>query len=586
MSPVKYSLLGLSFLGLSLQNQIVIGAQKSTRPNVILLLADDQGYGDIACNGNPYLKTPNLDKLHNESFRLADFHVAPMCSPSRGQLLTGVDCLRNACMATCAGRSAVREEIPMAGEIFANAGYQTGIFGKWHLGYNWPQRPMDRGFQEAVYFNGFGLTGMGHHWNSDYYDPFYYHNGELKQAKGYCNDFWFSEAKRWMKECKASENPFFCYLPTNMAHFPEWIDSSYTAPYKTSGAAGFYGMISNLDENVGKLDQFLVENGMLENTIFIYLSDNGTVHQNVFNAGMTGGKCARTEGGHRVPCFIRWPEGKLAIPYEINTPTQVQDILPTLLELCDIPKPSNAKFDGVSLVNPLKGRELGDRMFVVQYYQLDLKKYDAAIIWNNWRLLPSSGDKLYDIKTDLAQKNNVASAHPDVVKNMKLFYEQWWLGIEPRINEYVNTHIGSSHQSEVVLCSSDWEEVRADGNASARQPKPVFAHGGIWNIMVDQPGNYNIEIRRWPREADAPIVAGLPAFIPRFGTPEPEGMALPIAKAHLTIQNIEKSSVVLQTNKSVIFNLTLGKGKTKLHSWFSDKNDKPLCGVFYAYIKK
>lgn len=494
---------------------------KTARPNVILILADDQGYGDLACHDNPFLKTPNLDNLHDVSLRFTDFHVAPMCSPTRGQLLTGVDCLRNACMATCAGRSTVREEFPMAGEIFANAGYQTGIFGKWHLGYNWPQRPMDRGFQEAICFYGFGLTGMGHHWNSDYYDPFYYHNGELNQAKGYCNDFWFSEAKRWIKDCKASGKPFFCYLPTNMAHFPEWIDSTYTAQYKSSGAADFYGMITNLDENTGKMDQFLKYNGLQENTILIYLSDNGTVHSNIYNAGMTGGKCTRTEGGHRVPCFIRWTNGKLSTPGDINTPTQVRDILPTLLDLCGIQKPANAKFDGVSLANLMHGGKLDDRMSVIQYYQNDLKKNDAAIVWNNWRFLPMFGDKLYDISIDIAQKNDVSSAHPEVVKKMKAFYEQWWSGVEPCLYDYVCNHIGSIHQAEVALCSSDWQEVHADGNGSARQPKPVYADGGIWNIMVDQPGNYTIELRRWPREADAAIEAGLPEFVPKFGKPEP-----------------------------------------------------------------
>jgi len=586
MNTDKLGFISLSLFTLGLPNLNSVSAEKNKQPNVILILADDQGYGDMACTGNPFLKTPNLDNLHDESIRFTDFHVAPMSSPTRGQLLTGVDCLRNGCMATCAGRSTVREEYPMAGEIFKEAGYQTGIFGKWHLGYNWPQRPMDRGFQEAIYFYGFGLTGMGHHWNSDYYDPFYYHNGELNQAKGYCNDFWFSEAKRWINECKDSGKPFFCYLPTNIAHFPEWIDSTYTAQYKLSGAAGFYGMISNLDENVGKLDRFLKDNGLQENTILIYLSDNGTVHPKVYNAGMTGGKCTRTEGGHRVPFFIRWPDGKFSLPGDINTPTQVQDLLPTLLDLCGVSKPANAKFDGVSLANLIRGNKLDDRMFVVQYYQNDLKKNDAAIIWNSWRLLPMFGDELYDITNDPAQKKNISLSHPDIVKKMKVFYEQWWSGVEPRLNDYVCNHIGSSHQAEVAICASDWQEVRADGNGSARQPKPIYSEGGIWNIMVDRPGNYSIEIRRWPREANAGITSGLPAFFPKFGKPEPEGVVLPIANAHLSINNIKRSSAIMPDDKSVTFKVTLSKGKTQLHSWFSDNNDKPVCGVFYAYIKK
>ena len=558
--------------------------QQEQHPNVIIVLADDQGYGDLACHGNPYLKTPNLDKIHNESIRLTDFHVAPMSSPTRGQLLTGVDCLRNGCMATCAGRNIVRDEFPMAGEFFASAGYATGLFGKWHVGYNWPHRPIDRGFQEAVYFDGFGLTGMGHHWNSDYYDPYYYHNEELKQAKGYCNDFWFSEAMKWMKASEKTGKPFFCYLPTNLAHFPEWIDSSWSLPYKGLKAANFYGMIANIDANMGKLDSFLKATKLFDNTILIYLTDNGTVHKEEYNAGMNGGKCARTDGGHRVPCFIRWPNGSILKSADIQTPAQVQDILPTLLDLCNIK--SDARFDGISLASLLKGETAADRMFVVQYYQMNVVKNDAAVIWNQWRFLPMYGDQLYDIKTDPGQKTDISKDHPDIVAKMKAFYEQWWRGVEPRINDFVATHIGSEKQKEVKLCSSCWMNVRADGNASARQPKKEFADGGAWQLEVDQEGTYTIEVRRWPREADASLAAGVPAFIPRFGTPEEEGKALPIAKVHITIGTIDTCIAVTGSEKAVVCDLKLGNGKTVLRSWFSDAQDKAISGVFYAYIRK
>ena len=560
--------------------------RENVRPNVIIVLTDDQGYGDLSCHGNPYVKTPHLDKLHDESIRFTDFHVAPMCAPTRGQLLTGVDCLRNACMATCLGRSAVREEYPMMGEFFEASGYGTGLFGKWHVGYNWPNRPMDRGFQESVYFEGFGLTGMGHHWNSDYYDPYYYHNGELKQAKGYCDDFWFDEAMKWMRDKSQMNSPFFCYLATNLPHFPEWIDSIQSVPYESSGAADFYAMISNVDKNMGRLDQFLKDNGLFENTILIYLTDNGTVHKEVFNAGMTGGKCTRTEGGHRVPCFVRWPGGKLADPHDIETPAQVQDILPTLIDICGLKKPANAQFDGISLSPLLHGKTIPDRIFAIQYYQNSIEKYDAAIVWNQWRLLPLNGDKLYDIRTDLAQKTNIASQHPEVVEKMKSFYEGWWQEVEPLIDDFVPTPVGSPHQEEVKLCSSSWQNVRADSNGSARRPGKAHIKGGPWILRVEESGNYTIEFCRWPREANTALSEGLPPFVPRFGKPEPEGVALPIEKIHIVTGGRDTCITVTGSERSVICKLPFKQGRTTLQAWFSDKNDKPLCGAFYAYMRK
>ncbi len=560
-------------------------AQTKQQPNVIIILADDLGYGDHSCYGNPYLKTPNIDKLHDESIRFTDFHVAPMSSPTRGQLLTGVDCLRNGCMATSEARSTIREEYPLMSEMFLSAGYSTGMFGKWHVGSNWPHRPMDRGFETAIYFQGYGLTDLEHYWNCDYYDPYYFKNGELKKGKGYCNDIWFNEAMNWMQECQKSKKPFFCYLPSNMAHHPEWIDSAWSAPYKGTEAADFYGMIANLDMNMGRLDSFLHKSGLYENTIFVYLTDNGSVHPKVYNAGMTGGKCATTEGGHRVPLFIRWPKGKF-IPVDISTASEVQDVLPTLLDLCKIKSPSNIHFDGVSVTPLMHGKNIADRMFVVQYYHHDVKKYDVAVIWNNWRYMPLYRDELYDIKTDPGQKNNIAANHADVVAKMKAYYEQWWSGVEPRINDFVCTHIGSEKQKEVLITSVNWVNIRADGRETVRQPKPALDKGGILNVMVESAGTYVFELRRWPREADAALNAGLPAFVPRFGKPESEGKSFPIVKTKMIIDGVEKTIDSPGTDKAVIVNLDLKKGKSTLQAWFCDANGNALCGSFYVYVKQ
>src|SRR5262245_22774168 len=201
-----------------------VAQAQTARPNVIIIVSDDQGYGDFSAHGNPVLKTPNLDKLRSEGVRFSDFHVAPMCTPTRGQLMTGQDALRNGATSVSAGRSFVRRGTPTMAEIFAAGGYRTAMFGKWHLGDSYPNLPHQRGFQEAVYHLGWGITSMADPWQNDYFDGRFFHNGELKQYQGYCTDVWFDLGLAWLKERQAKKDgPFFLYLPTNAPHGPHWV---------------------------------------------------------------------------------------------------------------------------------------------------------------------------------------------------------------------------------------------------------------------------------------------------------------------------------------------------------------------------
>lgn len=555
------------------------------QPNVIVILTDDQGYGDMSCHGHPVVKTPHMDRLHDESVRLDDFHVAPMCAPTRGALMTGVDALRSGCTATCLGRSVPRDGHPMIAEAFRDGGYHTGIFGKWHLGYNRPHLPMDRGFETALYFLGFGLTGMGHHWASDYFDPHVYRNGVLEQASGYCNDIWFDEAMSWI-DAQDDGRPFFCYLPTNLPHFPEWVDESYSNAYGDHDARDFYGMIANIDENLGRLDAFLEKRDLKSNTILIFLGDNGSVHTEVYNAGMTGGKCTRTEGGHRVHCFIRWPDGDLISSGPIETPTQVQDLFPTLVDLCDLPSPGADAFDGVSLAGLLRGEAMDDRTLVVQYCQKAIEKWDAAVIRDRWRLL--EGRKLYDVRSDLAQAHDVAEDHPDVVGALRDHYERWWREIEPTLDDFQPTHIDPELQRTVTLTSSDWEDVRADAQANARlatcRPVDGDAVSGHWHLLVKKDGDYDVALRRYPREADVALGDTMPAFVPRFGKPEPEGVALSIAQAALTLNGSEQVQDVSVSDHDVHFKVRLDEGRSTLLGRFLDGEGQDVCGAYFCYI--
>ncbi|MBI3854861.1 MAG: arylsulfatase, partial [Planctomycetes bacterium] len=344
-----------------------VPAAAPRRPNVIIVLTDDQGYGDLGCHGNPVLKTPNLDRLHAESIRLSDFHAAPMCTPTRGQLLTGLDCLANGAMNVSSGRTLLRRELLTMANHFASGGYRTGVFGKWHLGENYPYRPQDRGFQEALYYPSSHISSAPDYWNNCYFDDTYRRNGRLEKVKGYCTDVFFGEAMAWMKGCASRKQPFLAYVPLAAAHGPLFVPQKYRDLYpdQPRNVASFFGMIANIDENMAKLEGMLRETGLREDTILLFMTDNGgTNGVSVYNAGMRGKKIDLYDGGHRVPCFIRWPAGGLRPPGDIADLTVVQDILPTLLDLCGV-KANLAGASGVSLAPLLRGEpmmKLADRM--------------------------------------------------------------------------------------------------------------------------------------------------------------------------------------------------------------------------------
>lgn len=556
---------------------------QTSRPNVIIVLSDDQGYGDLSCHGNPELKTPNLDRLHAESVRLTDFHVAPMCTPTRGQLMTAMDALRNGASSVTAGRSFIRRGIPTMPEIFAANGYRTALFGKWHLGDSWPYLPNQRGFQEAVYHMGWGIQSIADYWLNDNFDDWYRHNGALKQYKGYCTDIWFDLAMDWMKHRQQRQEPFFLYLPTNAPHGPTWVSEKYSRPYQGKGPAEFFGMIANLDENFGRLEAFLRETGLRDNTIVIFFNDNGgTRGVNLFNAGMRGRKTQYYEGGHRAACFVRWPRGKLRAPGDVHAPAQVQDILPTLAELLNLTLPKAAKFDGVSLAGLLRGASnaLSERMLVVQYGQ-NPAKWDSAVIWNKWRLV--KGEELYDLTNDPGQQNNVAAQHADVLGKMRAHYEKWWAGVEPLLNDFSPISIGSDHENPVTLTSVDWANVYCDNVTDLRAG---VNRNGPWHLQVEKSGIYEISLRRWPKEADSPIASAVPEF-KEEDRQIAAGRALPVVKARLKVGSFDESRPVTPQDKAASFTVQLSAGsRLQMQSWFYDGHGQELCGAYYAYVRR
>lgn len=564
-------------------------ANSSPRPNVIIVMTDDQGYGDLGCHGHPFAKTPHLDQLYAESIRLVDFHVAPMCTPTRGQLLTGVHCLRNGAMNVSSGRTLLRTEFRTLGDLFAENGYRTGIFGKWHLGDNFPYRPQDRGFQESVWYPSSHIGSAPDFWNNDYFDDFYWHNGERRPFKGYTTNVFFAEAIRWMRSCADQQAPFVCYLPTAAAHGPLFVPERYREQYagQKENVARFYGMISNIDDNIGRLERFLTESGLRDNTIVVFLADNGgTVGVPVFNGGMRGAKITLYEGGHRVPCFIRWPGGKLRSPGEVAGLTQVQDLLPTLLGLCGVTPGEQAvrTMEGLDLSDALRGGTVPeDRMLVIQFSRMQAPRPtagDACVLWRRWRLINDT--ELYDLSTDPAQRRNVIDQHAEIAKRLRDHYKGWWDSVAPRVNEHSAIVIGSDAENPQQLSPADWEDSFLD---QGRQIREGLRRNGSWNVIVDREGEYEFELRRWAREVEAPLAAGIPAVQHADGQFGP-GVPLPVAGVRLRVGDFSEERKTAPDDTAAIFRARLPAGRTRLQTWLLDDEQREIAGAYYVYVRR
>ncbi len=550
------------------------------RPNVLIVLVDDAGYGDFGCHGHPFLKTPHIDRLHGESLRFTDFHAAPMCSPTRGQLLTGCHGLRTGVTSVTAGRTFLRPEFVTAPQLFAAAGWRTGIFGKWHLGDSYPHRPMDKGFQDAVWTRGWGFTSAPEFSNT-LLDGTVMRGTKQEKFPGYITDFCFDEAMKWMGQCKQAGEPFFCYVPLHAAHSPHTVPEKYSAPYAPRPARGFFGMIASIDENMGRLESFLTESGLRENTIVIFMTDNGgTAGVRAFNAGLRGHKTEYYEGGHRVPFFLRWPAGHLRPAGDVKELTQVQDVLPTLLDLCGVKKTGGPEFDGVNLADLLRGKatEIPDRAVFVQYGpgagETDTngpKKDRCAVLWKQWRLV--HGTELYDVEKDRAQAEDVAAAHPDVVAELRRRHEAWWATVEPRLREFEPVALGSAQENPVELTSSDWQDAYADNSKHIRDAAGG-PRGGPWNVEVTQAGDYEIVLSRWPFDLGATL----------SGNITPPGKALPVAEAKLKVAGKELAEAVMGEARTAIFKVNLPQGRTQLQAWFRDATGTDLCGAFFVRV--
>ena len=548
------------------------------KPNVILVITDDQGYGDLRCHGNKVIRTPNLDKLYTQSTRLTNYHVGPTCAPTRAALMTGRYCNRTGVWHTIMGRSLLRkDEITMA-DVFRAGGYRTSFCGKWHLGDNYPLRPRYRGFDEVLSHGGGGVGQTPDYWGNDYFDDTYMHNGKPVKFKGYCTDIWFDAAMKFAESCAKAGKPFFTYLSTNAPHGPFNVAKKYSDLY--AGKAGvpspaFYGMITNIDENMGKLVKKLDALGIADNTILMFTTDNGTAagyrRGKGFNAGMKGTKGSEYDGGHRVPFFIRWPAGRIEAKKDIAHITAHIDVLPTLAELCGINGPKGVALDGISIVSLLKGDGANwpDRTLVTDSQRLEncVKWRKSAVMTDRWRLI--NGKELYDMTVDGGQKKNIADGNPEVVKKLRAAYEKWWTSVSKRFDEFVPIIIGSDKENPTRLTSHDWHGSGANVTWNHRQLRGGPIANGFWAVDIAKGATYEFTLRRWPKEQDSLISE-------KF---------LTVTKARIKLGAVEQTQAVAPGAKEVTFKLKLKSGPAKLQTWFMDAKDKSA-GAYFLYAKR
>lgn len=418
------------------------------RPNIILVLTDDQGYGDIGRHGNPIIQTPCLDRMHDESVRFQDHHVSPTCSPTRCSIMTGRHEFRSGVTHTILERERMSLKATTVAQVLRGAGYRTGIFGKWHLGDEPERWPDKRGFDEMFIHGGGGIGqtyagSCGDVPGNKYFDPVILHNGTFEKTDGYCTDVFFRQAEGWIEKMHGQQ-PFFAYIPTNAAHAPLVCPEQYEKLYAGKvppQAAKFFGMITNIDENLARLLALLGRLGIERDTLVVFMNDNGgTAGVNIWNAGMRGGKNTPFNGGTRAAGFFRWP-GTLQ-PADVPALTAHLDLFPTFAALAGARIPDGLKLDGFSLLPLLQDPKAAwpDRILFTHIGrwprgQAAQSKYaGCGVRRGRYNMVCTGGQRrwqLHDLQADPGERQDVSADHPDVVRDLEAAYDRWWDEVLP-----------------------------------------------------------------------------------------------------------------------------------------------------------
>lgn len=421
-----------------------------TKPNIILVMTDDQGLGDFSFTGNEIVKTPNIDNFAKNSIRFNDFQVSPTCAPTRAALMSGKSPFKVGVTHTILQRERMALNVHTLPQNLQSAGYKTGLFGKWHLGDDEEYLPQARGFDEVLMHGagGIGQTNLGDfppNKQNLYFNNVLLHNETIVQTEGFCTDLFFTSALSWIKKQHSAKTPYFAYVSLNAPHAPYIAPDEYKKRFLKAGydekTAGRYGMIENIDDNVGRLILKLKEWGALDNTLIIFMTDNGMSMPAMvkdgkkiipYNAGLKGRKNSAYQGGTYVPMYWQW-KGVLDKNIDINNLTSHIDLYPTLTELAGVTLPKTMqKLDGRSLLPLLNNANPAweDRKLFIHIGrwtkgQREAAKYGKyAVRTEQWRLV--NNNELYDVNVDRGETNNLAATHPKIVKSLRLAYEQWW----------------------------------------------------------------------------------------------------------------------------------------------------------------
>lgn len=514
MKKIGLLFLGISVIITSCKEQSIPDTSQTNetvkKPNIVLIMSDDQGWGDLSMNGNTDINTPNIDALAKNGVSFENFYVQPVCSPTRAELLTGRHFTRLGVHRTSAGGERMNLNETTIAEVFKQAGYHTAAYGKWHNGMQPPYHPNSRGFDDY-----YGFTSG--HWGN-YFSPMLEHNGKIVKGDGFLVDDLINHGMQFMADNK--ENPFFLYLPLNTPHSPMQVPDTYWNRFKDKELALNYlgeesstiehtkaalAMVENIDYNVGRVISKLKELELEENTIVIYLSDNGPNGWR-WNGNMRGKKGSTDEGGVRTPFLLQW-KGAVTAGKTISQIGSAIDLLPTLTDLTGVD--TNTK-------EPLDGKSLAPLVLESN------PKWEDRLIFNHWSGKTSirsqnyrldHKDRLYDVVNDRGQKTDISEQFPKITDSLKNAKNDWLTKIKPMTSE--------SDDRPITLGHPDFEYTQIparDGiphgniKRSNRHPNNTFFTNWksvkdsiTWDIDVLEDGKFEVEIYYTLLEEDAGV---------------------------------------------------------------------------------
>ena len=537
--------------------QLSFAKEKKGKLNVVFMLSDTQSYYEMSCHGHAVVKTPNIDRMAEQGVDFQHFYAPPFCSPSRSLIMTGKYALRSGVHDTFGGRSIMHKKDNTIADIMKAGGYRTGIFGKWHLGFSYPHRPQDRGFDKVFVHRGGGIGQLEDYYGNDHYDATFIHNGKEELAKGYSTDVLFEQAMSWIE--KKDGTPFFCFISTPATHGP------HHGPIDAEGnKTGLNGMIENFDMNVGRMIAKIDELGIRSNTVLIYGSDQG-----MNDRGAPHGEVSidlAHDSMHHVPFMVRLPSEKPSINKRL---AGMVDFVPTVLDLCGIEAPDD--LDGISLKPLIVDKDddyPADRTLIIQCprSRSSQKWQNVSVKTDQWRL--SNGKQLYDILADPRQKHDIAFQHPEIVNKLNEKYEAFWRTIPDQSTTLSRHELGAKECPNVTLNGMDWYTGSRPWNSSSFKGTNR-EQNGAWAVTIVKDGTYSFELRRYPREADK---------------------AIGVTHARIRLGEVVREKQIEEIARFATFELNLKAGDYDLQTWLNSGSGlnsdtgKHNYGALFVYV--